>query len=116
VLVGIAAVIGMVWLGGLGLGIVEKEIAADLAGNPVIQRELGDIEEVDVDFSATMSTGGEDTVVLDVRGTKGSGVLTVESVTTEDDKEHVVAGKLEMNGKTHDLFPLGDVPDNQYLE
>ena len=104
-LAGVAIVIGMVWLGGLGVDALENQIVADLADNPDLERELGEIEEAELDWRATMTATEKDIVVLKVRGTKSSGVLMVESVTLDDDTEHVVSGTLEVGGETHDLFP-----------
>ncbi|MBZ0112538.1 MAG: cytochrome c oxidase assembly factor 1 family protein [Thermoanaerobaculia bacterium] len=90
----------------LGLGVFSKQVAADLRDNPVVVEHLGKIEDLDLDFVATLAVPGENEFVFDARGTKGDGVLTVTSLTVDDEREEVVAGTLQLeSGDEIDLFP-----------
>ena len=99
-------------LGGVaffGLNLVAREIETELRDNPVIVEHIGEIEEFDVDWTGSFAAE-DDIFVFDVRGSKGSGEITAESITNDDGDEDVVSGSLRMkDGTTFDLFPESEL-------
>lgn len=67
------------WAYNFGMGKVAEAVKADLMGNPVIGEHIGDIEELSMNLTATgeeQQNGGKpNTMVMDVKGSKGSGQL-----------------------------------------
>ena len=91
-----------------GLDLVAEQVKADIEDNPVIVEHIGRIESIELDFSASADAPGDDTFVFELKGTKGSGVLTAEVVTVGDEHEEVRSGTLRLaSGETVDLFPEG---------
>ena len=76
-----------------------------LNANPVIQEHIGSIEELTIDFTATGEADGDDVFVFEVKGDKGSGVVTAEFVTIDENSEELRSGKLDLpSGETYDLL------------
>ncbi len=99
-----------------GFNVFASEVEADLRDNPVIVEHLGRIEEIEVDFSASITTEGDDDFVFRARGTKGSGLLSVTCVTNDDGVEEVIAGTIQLDsGETLDLFP-GEVQTTEEMD
>jgi len=72
--------------------------------HPVIQRCIGHIEHVSLDWSATSDDERDDSFAFRVRGTRGSGLVDAVFTTVSDDEEHIDEGELHMdNGKTLSL-------------
>ena len=96
-------------LGKWGLNIMDEQVKMDLRDNPVIVEHLGNLNTVDMDFTASAATGGEQTFVFNVVGTRGEGVLTAEVETVDGDTERVLSGTLRLaSGESFDLFPNRD--------
>ncbi|MHC4933390.1 MAG: Coa1/Tim21 domain-containing protein, partial [Planctomycetota bacterium] len=80
--------------------------------NPVILEHIGRIESIEFDFMATGAAQGDDTLVFNLKGTKGEGVLTAEVITIDDEHEEVRSGFLRLpSGERVDLFPEADASD-----
>lgn len=93
-----------------GWGLFTDQAEAALNRNPIIQRHIGDIEDIDTDFVATGNEENEDVYVFRISGPKGSGTVTAEFLTVDAETEEVVSGTLELStGETYDL--MADVPD-----
>lgn len=107
-LVAVLAVVGVVALVVLGLEVFEDQVEAELRSNAVVQQHVGNLQEFELDFSASMAAPGADDFVFNVRGTKGAGVITATCITVDADHEDVTAGTLRLeSGGTYDLFPDG---------
>lgn len=105
-ILGVVAVVAGGLLIKFGLGFFAEQVEADLRDNPVIIEHLGQLEELKLDFEATLAAPGEDDYVFEASGTKGTGTLRVTSVTVDDETEDVVAGTLQLaSGEEFDLFP-----------
>jgi hypothetical protein len=90
----------------IGMGEFARQVQVDLNTNPVIQSHIGEVESCKVKYGASLMEEGEDVYVFHVRGTKGSGTVTAECVTIDEDTEQVVSGTLVLSsGETVDLFP-----------
>ncbi len=89
-----------------GFGELEDQAAQALAGNPVIEEHIGEIEECDFNVVASSNAGGDETFVFDLVGSKGSGSVTGDFVTVDATTEKVKSGVLRMeDGSEYDLFP-----------
>ena len=85
---------GMFFVGSWGLDIVAQDIARQLRDDPVIQEEIGEIEEISMNLTASATHADDETFVYDVRGSKGSGELTVQSVTLPQGGEEILSASL----------------------
>lgn len=87
-----------------GYGLFTDQAKDALNDNPVIQEHIGEIEEIETDFTATGNAEGEDVFVFRIKGSKGSGVVTAEFISTGPESEEVRSGTLELDsGETYDL-------------
>lgn len=83
----------------------ERQVAVDIEDNPVIVRYIGDIDTIEIDWTATGEEPDEDVFVFRLSGSKGGGVLTAKCITVDADHEDVVSGSLRLpSGETIDLF------------
>ncbi len=100
-----------VWGGKKLMNVAAEMIAEQVRDNPVILQHIGNIEKAELDLGATGATGGDETLVLRLTGTKGNGRLTAE---TQDDGQgnlEVVAGKLRLDdGQTVVDLNIGGEP------
>ena len=72
---------------------MEKEVEAQVAEAPEIQEHVGEIKEFNW-IKSTDESLNEETYVYDIKGSKGSGSLTVAQVTEDDGSETVTAATL----------------------
>ena len=101
-----ATILGGWAMGRFGFNVFASEVEAALRDNPVIIEHLGRIEEFEFDFSASITTEGDDDFVFRARGTRGAGLITATCVTNDDGVEEVIAGTIQLDsGETLDLFP-----------
>lgn len=95
--------VGFVWF---GLNVIAEDIKAQLRDNPVVVEHLGQLQELEVDFTASSAIADNGTFVYRAIGSKGAGELTVKSITGPDGSEDIVSGVLRLpDGQTFDLFP-----------
>jgi len=102
-----------------GIGLIEEEVREDLAGNPVVREHLGEIRELELDYTESGALPGEEDFAFRVEGTRGSGMIRATVITGDDDLEHVTRGTLTLaSGETLDLFPEvpGGVTDEAHEE
>ena len=93
-----------------GLNVIEDEVEPQLAGDPTLQEQIGKLESFELDFWASMDQPGEDTLVFNVKGVLGEGIILAECVTQDDGNELVVSAKLKLpDGREYDL--LGDTDE-----
>ncbi len=85
---------GFIGLGVWGIGMVTDHAMAALNHNPVVQQRVGEITEMDVDWSRSTLEEGDDVFVFEFKGTKATGFVTAEIVTTDVGGEKVVAGTI----------------------
>ena len=76
---------------------------------PQTAAELGDIATFAVDSPASMSTGGMETFVFDIVGSKASGRLVADFITVDADTERLGAGTLTLSGGREIRFD-GEAP------
>ena len=114
IVIAVAVAVGMVALvigGGIvlfhfGSEMVAEQVRRDIQDNPVIKAQIGTIEEIDVDFTASASEPGSNVFVFHLEGTRGRGVLTANTVTVDEYTGKVTWGKLQAeSGESYDLFP-----------
>lgn len=111
ILVVVAVVIGggtLVCCGGFvyfGLNVMSAEVETELRDNARLREHIGEIQEFSMNVTRSLANDDDDVFVYSVRGTKGSGELTVQHVTGDDGNEIVVAASLRLpDGRTVDLF------------
>lgn len=88
-----------------GLGAIEDEVRPQLAGDATLQEQIGELESFKMDFMTSMDQPGENTLVFNVKGALGEGVIFAECVTQDDGSELVVSAKLKLpDGREYDLL------------
>ena len=89
-----------------GVNMIEAEVKDKLRDNAKLREHIGEIQSLDTDFTASMAAEDEDTYRYNVRGTKGSGELTVKQRTDEDGNEVIDEATLRLpDGKTVPIVP-----------
>ena len=79
--------------------------------NPVIAQHIGEIDQIAIDYLATWSDKEIDCYVLEVKGSKGAGVVTAVFVTIDADTEQITSGTLRLSsGQLYDLLPEMGAP------
>ena len=79
-------------------------VQLELAGNPVIQEHIGEIETLKISWMAT-GEAEDDALVFQIAGTKGKGRVTV---VLDDETNSIRSGTLQMDtGEEYDLLPKG---------
>jgi hypothetical protein len=87
---------GVIGLGFYGFNLIETEVRDLVRDDPVIVEHIGEIETFDVDFNASGDIKDDDTFVYQVKGTKGSGVLTVRHITDDKGDEVIQSAELRL--------------------
>jgi hypothetical protein len=97
---------GGVWLFRIGLQVLSSQIEDELAGNPVLVEQIGDIESFEVDFARSVRHEDSDTFVYRVRGSKGNGRVVVKQATEADGTVRILSAELHMSsGEVFNLMP-----------
>jgi hypothetical protein len=88
-----------------GMQIVTEEVAEQLRYHPVVLEQLGEVEEFKVNWAKSINEDDNmDLWVYDVKGTKGSGVITCEHVTNDAGNEEILWATLKLpDGREFDL-------------
>ena len=68
---------------------MQAEVKDQLRDNPKLREHIGELESVELDFSGTVAADDDETFRYNVRGSKGSGELTV--IESPDDSTIVEA-------------------------
>ena len=79
------------------MNVISREIEVELRDHPQLVKHVGPVTSFDMNWTATFAAD-EDVYVFDVRGEKGSGEVTVESITGLDDKEEIQWARLRLPG------------------
>ena len=83
-----------------GFGVLSTEIANELRDNPALREHIGEIQSFDVNFVASAAEEDENVYVYDVVGDKGSGTVTVKSLTDSDGSEEIIWARLRTSDGT----------------
>ena len=98
-----------------GFDELERQLLADLEGNPVLEEHLGTIQSADLELwqsAERQQTEGDQAWVFRVEGTEGSGTLLVDGLVPGDPSSRINAAQLELdNGEVYDLF----APESEIL-
>lgn len=89
-----------------GLDVFAESVKEDLRNDPVIRQQLGEVQSVEMDFSASAqaSQGDQQVMVFDVEGTKGSGRVRGEVMKSDPNQVRLENARLELpDGSTHEL-------------
>jgi hypothetical protein len=81
----------------LGMNVLTAEIEVEMRDHPQFREHIGEVESFDLDWSKSFAAEGDDTFIFDVRGSKGSGELTVDSVTNEAGAEEIHSAELRLS-------------------
>jgi len=84
----------------LGSSVMEVEVRDQLRDNPKLRGHIGEVQSFEVDHVGSLSDSDDDTFRYEVRGTLGSGELTVRHISGEDDKEVVQEARLRLQDGT----------------
>ena len=97
--------VGIGGLGFWGLDLFTAQAKDALNKNSVILQHVGEINEIEIDVTATGEAEGQDVFVFRVAGSRGSGVVTAEFVTIDADSEEIRSGSLRLSsGETYELL------------
>jgi hypothetical protein len=89
-----------------GMDVIADQVKREVQDNPVILEQVGAIETMEMDMVASANEPGDQTFVFRLDGAKGTGTLTVSTVTVEGFTEQVTWGQLRVaSGETYDLLP-----------
>lgn len=90
----------------VGLNVAEEEIAAQVRDNPKLREHVGEIESLDMDIIASGAEDDDDVFVYRVKGSKGSGKLTIREGTTDGFDTTVEEATLRLpDGTTVQIVP-----------
>lgn len=88
----------------VGMNEVAGDIEAQISGDPTLREHIGEIESLSVNLIESASYDDDETFVYDVRGSKGSGKLVVNSITTFENGEDIQWAELQLDdGRTFTL-------------
>ncbi len=88
-----------------GMNLLAKEIELELRDNPVLVEHIGQVQSFKIDWMASLAHPEADVWVFNVRGPKGSGQVTAESITMPDGNERVTWATLRLpSGETIELI------------
>lgn len=76
-MLGCCGMCGSLYLAEVGFKEKSKQLQQDFANHPIVQEELGGINEVQHSWSGTINEDGEDDLVFEAKGPKGKGQLIV---------------------------------------
>jgi len=106
-LVGCLGFVGLVFL---GKSLFMDQAMATLNRNPVILQHVGEISEMEINWTRSGLEEDLNVCVYDVKGVKGTGIVTAEFIAIDADTEALASGELELSsGETYDLFPKEEV-------
>jgi len=97
-------VIGSVLFFWLGWNTYSDEIKASLNSNPIIEKHIGNVNEIAIDLAATGNETNDDVFVFTVEGSKNTGLLKVEI--EPGSLSYILSGTIELpSGEIYDLIP-----------
>lgn len=92
-----------------GLNMLSAEIELELRDNPRLREHVGEVQEFQMNLTRSLATADDDVYLYSVRGTKGSGELTVKHITGDDGNEIILEASLRLtDGTTVDLLADGE--------
>ncbi len=95
---------GMYGLVNVGMDVVAEDIRMQLQDHPTIQEHVGEMENIETEFVASLAHEDDDTFVYEVSGSKGKGRLTVKSITDDEGREEIISATLRTDeGQTIEL-------------
>lgn len=94
---------GIYFMVRFGTQVVGDQVKLAISADPVIQEHVGTISEINMNLTATGAAGGNNKIVFDVKGEKGSGQLEVVMDQTQG-QEGIQACVLVLpNGDRHEI-------------
>jgi hypothetical protein len=107
---GVLLLVGGCCVGGyflmtFGMDVVGEQVVKQIRDDPAVREHIGEIQECEWNMTASAAEGGEDTLVFDLRGSKGSGRLTVETTDSGDEVEVLLATLRLSDGREIELTP-----------
>ncbi len=89
-----------------GMNIISAEIEDQLRENETLKQHVGVVESFSLDFTRTAAKNDSDEMVFHVKGSQGSGYVTVVSETNNDGDEEIRTAVLRLpDGKEIPLVP-----------
>jgi hypothetical protein len=90
----------------LAFDVMAAEVENQLRDNERLREHIGEIEEIKTDWAKSFAEDDEDVFVYRVKGSQGSGELTVELATDEMGEQEVTWARLRLpSGTEVDLIP-----------
>lgn len=92
---------GIFWV---GWNTFSDEIKASLNSNPIIEKHIGNVNEIEIDLAATGNEMNDDVFVFTVEGSINSGLLKVEI--DSGSLSYILSGTIKLpSGEIYDLIP-----------
>jgi len=86
------------------MSVVSADIENQLRDHPQIQEHIGAIQSLEVDWAKSMAEQDDNIFTYDIRGSKGSGELVVNSETDDEGGEVIRSATLRLStGETIEL-------------
>lgn len=80
------------------------EIKASLNSNPIIEKHIGNVNEIEIDLAATGNETNDDVFVFTIEGSKNTGLLKVEI--EPESLSYILSGTIKLpSGEIYDLIP-----------
>ena len=86
-------------------GVMEAEIKNELRDNPKLRAEIGELQSVEMDVTASLAEDDDEVFRYNVQGANASGELTVKQQTEDDGSETILEASLRVEGKTVQIVP-----------
>jgi hypothetical protein len=83
-----------------GMNIAEEEIAAQLRDEPKFREHIGELQSLDMDLIASGAEDDDEVFVYKVRGSKGSGKVTIHEGEDDDGNTTVEKATLRLSDGT----------------
>lgn len=87
-----------------GFNLMSTEVEVAIRDNPQVREHLGDLQSVSLNLMKSVADNGDQTWVYNVKGSKGTGELTVVEINGPSGKKSFHSAKLRLaDGRTIDV-------------
>jgi len=80
----------------LGFAVISTEVRDEIRDNPKFREQIGEVQEFEMDWAGSFADKADDSYRYRVRGSKGSGELTVKRTTGAGGKEEITEAELRL--------------------
>jgi len=91
---------GGIGLATFGFALISSEVKDQIRDNPKFREHIGEVQEFEMDLAGSFGDDDDNTYRYRVRGTKGSGELSVKQRTGPDSNEVIDEAELRLSDGT----------------